>query len=107
MPYKAAKSPTWKALSTLAKKSNKLSIRSLFKDKKRFEKMSLRWQDIFLDYSKNKLEDKTLKALIKLAKEADLKKYTEKMFSGERINWTENRAVLHVALRAPALKKSS
>ena len=66
----------------------------------RFEKMSLRVDDFFLDYSKNLLRGETLDLLLKLANESGLKDQIEKMFTGEKINWTENRAVLHTALRS-------
>ena len=68
-------------------------------DLQRFEKFSLRFGDILLDYSKNRITDETLKLLLQLAEECNVKEWMEKMFSGEKINVPENRAVLHVALR--------
>ena len=68
-------------------------------DPSRFHKFSIKFNDILLDYSKNIINEKTLELLVNLAKEAHLKDWTEKMFAGEHINSTENRAVLHVALR--------
>lgn len=75
-------------------------LRDLFKeDPKRFEKFSIQFNDILLDYSKNRIDDKTIALLVQLAKECELDKAINSMFSGEKINETEVRAVLHVALR--------
>ncbi len=75
-------------------------MRDLFaEDPKRFEKFSVRFQEILVDYSKNRITDETLRLLLGLAEEVDLRGASEKMFSGDRSNETENRAVLHVALR--------
>jgi glucose-6-phosphate isomerase len=94
------KLPAWNALQQHYKKAKKLHLRDLFeKDSKRFEKFSIRFNDILLDYSKNRITDETMKLLLQLAREAKVKKWIEKMFSGEKINFTENRAVLHIALR--------
>src|SRR5205807_8891242 len=68
-------------------------------DPRRFDKFSLRFQDILLDYSKNRVTEETMRLLFELARQSDLKGWTEKMFTGQKINTTENRAVLHVALR--------
>src|SRR6266446_5124504 len=65
----------------------------------RVNKFSLRFQDLLLDYSKNRITEKTMQLLRDLARQADLQGWTERMFSGEKINITENRAVLHIALR--------
>ena len=76
------------------------SLRELFEnDTKRFEKFHLRFQDILFDYSKNRMDEETMKLLIELAKECQLKDAIDKQFSGDLINETENRAVLHTALR--------
>ena len=76
------------------------SLKDLFKaDNQRFEKFSLKFNDILLDYSKNRIDDETVALLIQLAKECRVKDAAEAMFSGERINATENRPVLHIALR--------
>ncbi|HTK21223.1 MAG TPA: glucose-6-phosphate isomerase [Mucilaginibacter sp.] len=76
------------------------SLKDLFKaDNERFEKFSLKFNDILLDYSKNRIDDETVALLIQLAKECRVKDAAEAMFSGERINATENRPVLHIALR--------
>ena len=75
-------------------------MRDLFAaDPKRFDKFSLRFGDILLDYSKNRITAETVPLLLDLAREVGLKDWIEKMFRGEKINSTENRAVLHVALR--------
>jgi glucose-6-phosphate isomerase len=75
-------------------------MRDLFEqDKKRFSKFSLEWDDILLDYSKNRITDDTLKHLFALARTVKLKESIQSMFSGEAINVTENRSVLHTALR--------
>ena len=76
-------------------------MRDLFKDKERFNKYSIRLDNIgiLFDYSKNIIDDETLKLLFNLVEASDLKSWTEKIFSGVKINWTEKRAVLHSALR--------
>jgi glucose-6-phosphate isomerase len=103
---KKAKSLTqfaaWKALAAHGKQIRKLHLRDLFaKDAKRGAQFTARGAGLFLDYSKNLITDKTLKLLLQLAKEAGLRAKIDAMFRGEKINITENRAVLHVALRAP------
>src|SRR3954453_1497391 len=90
----------WKALEAHHRKIAPLQMRDLFKqDPRRFENFSLRFEDILLDFSKNRITEETLKLLFDLARESDLKGWTEKMFTGQKINTTEDRAVLHVALR--------
>ncbi|MBC8109585.1 MAG: glucose-6-phosphate isomerase, partial [Verrucomicrobia bacterium] len=75
-------------------------IKNLFaEDPQRFEKFSLRFQDMLVDFSKNLITDQTKQLLLDLAKECKIQEATEAMFSGEKINETENRAVLHTALR--------
>jgi glucose-6-phosphate isomerase len=77
-------------------------MRSLFADDpKRGERMTAEAQGIFLDYSKNRITDKTVQLLLKLAEESGLRSRIDAMFRGDKINVTEKRAVLHVALRAP------
>ncbi len=94
------KLPAWNALQQHYKQAKKLHLRDLFeKDPKRFEKFSVRFNDILLDYSKNRITSETMKLLVQLARDAKVKKWIEKMFNGEKINFTENRAVLHIALR--------
>jgi glucose-6-phosphate isomerase len=81
---------------------SKLHLRQLFADDpKRGERMTAEAAGIYLDYSKNRITDKTLQLLLQLATERGLQSRIEAMFRGEKINVTENRAVLHVALRAP------
>jgi glucose-6-phosphate isomerase len=94
--------PAWKALAAHHKKISKLHLRELFAaDKKRGERMTVEAAGVFLDYSKNRITAETVKLLLKLANESGLKPRIKAMFSGEKINITENRAVLHTALRAP------
>jgi glucose-6-phosphate isomerase len=93
-------SKTWKALAAHQQEIAGTHMRDLFaQDADRFNKFSLQFKDILLDFSKNRITDQTLKLLLGLTKEAKLDRWIERMFSGERINVTENRAVLHVALR--------
>jgi glucose-6-phosphate isomerase len=92
----------WKALAAHSKQIKELHLRDLFgKDAERGEHFTAEGAGLFLDYSKNLVTDKTLKLLLQLAKEAGLRAKIAAMFHGEKINVTENRAVLHVALRAP------
>ncbi len=92
--------PAWKALKDHQTELASLHMAKLFrKDDDRFEKFSLRFEDILLDFSKNRVKKPTMKLLYELAVQADLPGWIEKMFSGERINCTEDRAVLHIALR--------
>src|ERR1700722_15844394 len=92
--------PAWQTLETHHKEVAPLQMRDLFKqDPKRFDKFSLRFQDILLDFSKNRITAETIKLLYDLARQSDLAGWTEKMFTGQKINTTEDRAVLHVALR--------
>jgi len=96
-----ASSAAWKALEKHRKASRDIHMRDLFaKDAKRFERFSVRLDDMILDYSKNRVTDKTMALLVDLAKKAGVPKWRKRMFSGEKINNTEGRAVLHVALRA-------
>ena len=94
--------PAWEALVTHYQKLQDLHLRKLFTDDpKRGERLAVQAAGIYLDYSKNRITDETLKLLVQLANESDLGGRMEAMFSGKKINVTENRAVLHVALRAP------
>lgn len=98
----AVKRPAWKALESHYKKVSKTHLRQLFeKDAERGKRMAVEALGIYLDYSKNRITKKTLKLLLQLAEDAHLQTRIEAMFRGEKINLTENRAVLHVALRAP------
>jgi glucose-6-phosphate isomerase len=92
----------WKALAAHQKKIKHLHLRELFaKDARRGERMTAEAVGLFLDYSKNRITGETIKLLVKLANESGLRDRIKAMFSGKKINITENRAVLHVALRAP------
>jgi len=92
----------WKALQTHHTKVKELHLRQLFaEDPQRGERLTAEAAGLFLDYSKNRITDETLKLLIQLAEESGLRDRMEAMFRGDKINITENRAVLHVALRAP------
>ena len=94
--------PAWKTLSAHFQAISKLHLRKLFADDpKRGERMRAEAAGLFLDYSKNRATDETLKLLLQLAEESDLRGRIDAMFRGEKINVTEKRAVLHVALRAP------
>src|SRR5580700_2990517 len=96
------KRKAWKSLQSHYKKVRELHLRSLFADDpKRGERMTAEAAGLFLDYSKNRITDETLKLLIQLAIESGLQARIDAMFRGEKINTTEKRAVLHVALRAP------
>ena len=96
------KRKAWKALQTHYEKVQKLHLRNLFAaDPKRGERMTAEAVGLFLDYSKNRITDETVKLLIELAEESGLQSRIDVLFRGEKINITEKRAVLHVALRAP------
>ena len=93
---------TWKALAAHQKKIQKLHLRKLFADDAgRGTRFNVEAAGLFLDYSKNRITNETLRLLLALAKDCGLKQRIQAMFSGKKINITENRAVLHVALRAP------
>jgi glucose-6-phosphate isomerase len=92
----------WKALTAHYKQVQKLHLRKLFaEDEKRGQRFSTEAAGLFFDYSKNRIVEKTIKLLLQLANESKLRAKIDAMFSGEKINITENRSVLHVALRAP------
>ena len=92
----------WKALEAHYQKVRGLHLRQFFaEDSKRGERMTVEAAGIFLDYSKNRVTDETVKLLIQLAVESGLRPQIDAMFRGDKINFTEKRAVLHVALRAP------
>jgi glucose-6-phosphate isomerase len=111
MPQRAAasrvlepstKRKAWKKLQSHQKKLEAVHLRTLFaEDPRRGERMTAEAAGIFLDYSKNRVTDETIKLLLELAEEADLRSRIDAMFRGDKINVTEKRAVLHVALRAP------
>ncbi len=90
----------WQKLEAHAEKAQIFNMRDLFdNDPKRFDKFSLKFEDILLDYSKNIITQETFEYLLELAKEIQLKEAIEAMFTGVAINQTENRSVLHTALR--------
>src|SRR5580698_3840673 len=94
--------PAWSALEEHYQKVRSVHMRTLFADDpKRGERMTAEAAGVFLDYSKNRVTNETLRLLLELAEESGLKQRIEAMFRGEKINITEKRAVLHVALRAP------
>jgi glucose-6-phosphate isomerase len=96
------KRKAWKKLLTHYKKIHQTHLRDLFAgDPLRGERMTAEAEGIFLDYSKNRITDETLKLLVRLAEESELRSRIDAMFRGDKINVTEKRAVLHVALRAP------
>src|SRR2546422_9263198 len=96
------KTLAWTTLQSHHKTVSKLHLRQLFDDDpKRGERMTAEAAGIYLDYSKNRITDKTLDLLFQLAEQRGLRSKIEAMFRGDKINITENRAVLHVALRAP------
>ena len=102
-PVRATGSPQWDALADHLELLRDVHLRDLFAaDPHRGEKMVVEAADLVLDYSKNRLTPETVQLLVALAERAGLRDRIEAMFTGEHINVTEDRAVLHVALRAPA-----
>jgi glucose-6-phosphate isomerase len=96
------KRQSWKALQAHSKDIRPVHLRTLFKDDpQRGTRMTAEAAGLFLDYSKNRITDDTIKLLVQLAEESGLQERIESMYRGEKINVTEKRAVLHVALRAP------
>jgi len=94
--------PAWKALETHYQKLRGVHLRQLFADdSKRGERMALEAVGLYFDYSKNRVTDETIELLLQLAGQSDLRGRIDAMFRGDKINITEQRAVLHVALRAP------
>src|SRR5690349_6183810 len=98
MATSVTQTAAWKALESHQKAIAGKHMRDLFKeDPQRFDKFHLTFNnDILLDFSKNRITDETFKLLLDLAKQADVPGFANRMFSGEKINTTENRAVLHV-----------
>ena len=91
----------WKKLQQHYQETKDVHLRELFsKEEDRGKKLSILWNDFLVDYSKNRITDKTLKLLLELADEVGLKDAIKSYFDGELINQTEGRAVLHTALRA-------
>src|SRR5882757_9786676 len=96
------KRKAWKALQTHYNKVRRLHLRKLFADdSKRGERMTAEAVGLYLDYSKNRVTDQTLKLLVQLAEESDLRARMDAMFRGDKINVTEDRVVFLVALRPP------
>lgn len=94
---------TWSARASHHKTVSKLHLRQLFADDpKRGERLAVEAVGLYLDYSKNRVTDETLQLLLELAEESSLRARIDAMFYGEKINITEKRAVLHVALRCAA-----
>src|SRR5262249_54286254 len=94
--------PAWKALSAHLQKIEPLHLRELFaRDPQRGERLTVEAAGLYLDYSKNRITDETLALLLQLAEESRLRARIDAMFAGEKINLSEKRAVLHVALRSP------
>src|SRR5215510_8748403 len=94
--------PVWRALEAHQGAMQSRHLRNLFAlDPSRGERMTAEAAGVFLDYSKNRIDDETLTLLVDLAEQSGLRARIDAMFGGEKINATENRAVLHVALRAP------
>src|SRR5262245_50904114 len=94
--------PAFKALQAHYKEMQQVHLRSLFADDpQRGSRLTAEAAGLFLDYSKNRITDETIRLLMQLAEESGLREGIAAMFGGEKINVTENRAVLHIALRAP------
>ena len=97
---KLTTSPIWQRLKKHQQEISSKHMREMFQDDpQRFEKFSLKFKDILLDFSKNRITEETITLLLQLARDAQVETWRERMFSGEKINFTENRAVLHTALR--------
>src|SRR6266851_9450390 len=93
---------TWKALEAHYQKIRDQHLRTLFaEDPHRGERFALEAAGVYLDYSKNRVTEETIRLLLELAESSELRERIDAMFKGEKINVTEKRAVLHVALRAP------
>lgn len=90
----------WKKLQQHYQETKEVHLRELFSEEGRGKKLSIQWNDFLVDYSKNRISDKTLELLLQLAEEVGLKDSLKSYFQGELINQTEGRAVLHTALRA-------
>src|SRR6185503_1866372 len=104
-PAKLKNCQSWKTLQTHYESIRNVHLRTLFEDgPKRGEHFTLEAAGLFLDYSKNRITDETVALLCQLATECDLASRIEAMFGGDKLNVTEDRAVLHVALRTPRSK---
>jgi glucose-6-phosphate isomerase len=97
-----SQSAQWRKLQAHKLEIETLQMREMFlQDSARFERFSIQWEGLTLDYSKNRITPRTMELLIDLARNAGLEKKRDEMFAGEPINYTEQRAVLHTALRRP------
>src|SRR5512145_10162 len=93
-------SAAWKALATHYTATRGLKMRDLFEaDSGRFRELSLTFDDLLFDFSKNRVTGETIDLLVALAEQCQLPSYINRLFAGEKLNFTENRSVLHVALR--------
>src|SRR5437868_3013847 len=101
-PTPLTQRPAWKALEQHYQEMRNVHLRTLFaEDTGRSERFAAEAEGLYLDYSKNRVTDETMRRLLELAESAGLRQRIDAMFRGEKINVTERRAVLHVALRAP------
>ena len=101
-PRSMSRDAAWRALADHYETIRGQHLRNLFAgDPTRGERMTAEAAGVFLDYSKNRIDDETLSLLVGLAEQSGLRERIDAMFRGEKINVTEKRAVLHVALRAP------
>jgi glucose-6-phosphate isomerase len=97
---KLTQSPAWQALQAHHDSIRHMHMRDLFAaDPERFDRFSIEWENLLFDYSKNRITDETMRLLLNLARAVDLPSRIQAMFAGERINVTEDRPVLHIALR--------
>src|SRR5512134_2863227 len=102
LPRKVNESLAWKNLEAHHQKMRDVHLRRLFADDpNRGERLTAKAVGLFLDYSKNRITDETVELLVALAEECRLQERVEAMFRGDKINFTEGRAVLHTALRTP------
>ncbi len=97
-----SRSAVWNALASHKKEIEQLHLREMFRQEEdRFERFSIQWGELLLDYSKNRITPRTMELLVELARSVELEKRRDEMFEGAPINSTERRAVLHTALRRP------
>src|SRR5690349_20648700 len=98
----ATRLPAWQALADHQRQMSGVHLRELFAaDARRGERLAVEGAGLYFDYSKHRVTDETLGLLVRLAEESNLRRQIDAMFAGAKINTTEDRAVLHVALRAP------
>src|SRR5690606_7720239 len=94
----------WQKLSTIHQNNQQVTLKELFTHPKRFDQYSIRWNDILVDFSKNRIDEETLASLLALADETGLNEGIEAMFAGKPINQTEGRAVLHTVLSTRCIR---